>query len=298
MFRTTFVKHSLAAATAASAIVLTAPAAVADEPACGIPATEAVWKTVVTEPTYRTVEEVAHDEWRWEREVLTEELRDVAGLPEQGHFETVVLASAVVAIEDEYLHQTTGRVRWERSDWGAQNGVGQGWIKTGASRETVISPEETEQRWVVDVPAVPASTERSRKSSYESTAATSAAAPEGEGWTAIEESRVRVVDVPAYDELVAPGSEEQVLISAATPGTEPCEEIAIISDGGPRDETAADSVAGPQAAPAPTAGALPAAATPPVVLPNTGGVAGWMTPVGGGSALAGIGLVLAARRRA
>lgn len=268
----TGIRRGLAAVAVASAIVLTAPAAIADEADCGLEGTEALWETVVIEPTYRTVPATSHDEWRWQREVITE-----------------------IATEDEYVHQVTGAVRWERSDWGAQNGQGKGWEKTGATRAATDTV-------------------------HEETDAPSAAAPEGGDWTPIEESRVSVEDSAAYDELVTPGSVEQVLVSPAVAGTEPCEEIAIISDGGPRvdddgnviveapqeppatEETGSQApvtqVAGPEVSAPPAAGPQATVSPAATVLPNTGGVAGWTAPVGAAAVLAGTLLARVARRRA
>lgn len=188
MSRISFSTAGLASLAIAGAITLTGPAAYADEVACG----PEVVTIIVTPAVIRTVDAVTHSEWSWERNVAISETefakllvaasvevdwtRDVAGpveyrfnrvvldqvavpavpgTPEVGHLETVILVPAVVETQDEYRHETTDKVRWERSDWGAQNGEGKGWKKTGATREIETVAAVTEQGWVVDVPAVP-----------------------------------------------------------------------------------------------------------------------------------------------
>jgi hypothetical protein len=186
----------LASAAVASAVTLTAPTAYATDGAdrpCGQPAVPAVFVTVITEPVLRLVPAVTHDEWRWQREVTTFEqefsrlvspagtetdwvragtveqlwahkvvdqvaVDAVAGTPEQGHFDTVVVTPAVTATLFEYVQQQTGQTRWERADWNTQNGnadTGKGWTRTGASRDDVVTEAVTSQVWVVDQAAVP-----------------------------------------------------------------------------------------------------------------------------------------------
>lgn len=188
MSRISFSTAGLATLAIAGAMTLSAPAAYADEATCGTDVTT----TIVTPAVIRTVDAVTHLEWLWERDVVVTEreftrileaalvevdwTRAVAGpvelrftrtvvdqegraavpgVAEVGHHETVVVTPAVVEVEDEYQHQTTGARRWERSDWGAQNGQGKGWVKTGVTREVETAAAVTEERWVVDVPAVP-----------------------------------------------------------------------------------------------------------------------------------------------
>ncbi len=219
MSRISFSTAGLATLAIAGALTLSGPAAYADEVACGTDVTT----TIITPAVTRTVDAVTHIEWLWERDVEVAELeftrvledawgeidwtREVAGppefrfartvvdqaavpavpgTPEQGHHETVVVTPAVVETQDEYRHETTGNVRWERSDWGAQNGQGKGWKKTGATREVETDPAVTLEQWVVDVPAVPelpAVPEQSHvEDAWEST-------NPGDGWTPTGESR-------------------------------------------------------------------------------------------------------------
>jgi len=193
MSRTRFLTGSLASIAVASAFTFGAPAAnAADERGCGQPAVDAVYSSVVHDPVFRTVPAQSHAEWLWQRDVddlayeytklvspvgiETDWTREVAGpteylwtrtvtdtpavpavpgTPEIGHFTTVVTTAAVLVTEWEYQHQVTGKLRWESEDWGAQNGQGNGWKKTGNTRETEVTPAVTTQVWVVDSPATP-----------------------------------------------------------------------------------------------------------------------------------------------
>ncbi|MFL6106362.1 MAG: hypothetical protein ACJ72L_05320 [Marmoricola sp.] len=193
MTRTRFLTGSLASIAVASAFTFAAPAANAtDERGCGQPAVGAVYSSVVHAPVLRTVPAQSHNEWLWQRDVddylyeytklvspaavETDWTRQVAGpveylwtrtvtdvpavpavpgTPAVGHYDTVVSAPAVVITEWEYQHQTTGKIRWESEDWGAQNGQGNGWKKTGDTRQTEVTPAVTTQIWVVDYPATP-----------------------------------------------------------------------------------------------------------------------------------------------
>lgn len=192
MNRTRFLTGSLASIAVASAITLAAPAANAADRGCGQPAVDAVYNSVVHAPVVRTIPAQTHAEWLWQRDVNdlsfeytklvspagveTDWTRQVAGpteylfnrtvvdtpgvpavpgTPEVGHFDTVVTTPAVVDTEWEYQHQVTGNTRWESETWGAQNGQGNGWVKTGSTRQTVVTPAVTTQVWVVDAPATP-----------------------------------------------------------------------------------------------------------------------------------------------
>ena len=186
----------LASAAVASAVTLAAPTAYAADGvdrSCGLPAVPAVFVTVITEPVLRLVPAVTHEEWRWTRDVTTYEhefsrlvspagtetdwvrsgtvehlwahkvvdqvaVDAIAGTPEQGHFDTVVVTPAVTITQFEYVQQQTGQTRWERPDWNTQNGdadTGKGWTRTGASRENVVTEAVTRQVWVVDHAAIP-----------------------------------------------------------------------------------------------------------------------------------------------
>jgi hypothetical protein len=196
MTRTRFLTGSLASIAVASAFTLAAPAADAADRGCGQPAVDAVYSTVVHDPVFRTVPAQTHAEWLWQRDVddvsyeftklvspagvetdwtrqvpgateylFTRTVTDVAGVPavpgtpEVGHFDTVVTTPAVVETQWEYQHQVTGKTRWESEDWGAQNGQGNGWAKTGNTQQVEITPAVTTQVWVVDAPATPGTPE-------------------------------------------------------------------------------------------------------------------------------------------
>jgi LPXTG-motif cell wall-anchored protein len=187
---------SLATLAVASAVTLASPSAYAADQAsrgCGQPAVPAVYTSVSHDPVLRAVPAVTHDEWRWQRQVTSYEYefarivsaaytesdwtRDVAGTteyqwshkvvdrdavpgsPEQGHFETVVVTPAVTVTQFEYIQQQNGMTRWERDGWNGEHaGVddGRGWLKTGNTREEVVTPAVTDQQWVVDQAATPA----------------------------------------------------------------------------------------------------------------------------------------------
>jgi hypothetical protein len=192
---TRFLTGSIATLAVASAVTLAAPAAHATEPArpCGQPAVPATYVTVFHDPVLRQVPAVTHDEWQWQRDVTTYEdeysrvvspahsesdwTRDVPGTteslwshividqpavpgtPEQGHHETVVVTPAVTVTVFEYVQQQTGKTRWEQDGWNGEHGGdddGKGWFKTGRTREDVVTPAVTEDKYVVDQPAVPA----------------------------------------------------------------------------------------------------------------------------------------------
>lgn len=423
-----FLTGGLAAAAVTASFAFASPALAAsgDERPCGSPAVDAVYSTLVIDPIFRTVPAVTHLEWRWQRDVTTEEYQysretspaydevdwtrevpgpdellfhrtvidwpgmpAIPGTPAIGHFETVVVTPAITVAEDEYQHQVTGKLRWESPDWGAQNGEGNGWVKTGNHRDREITPAVTVQHWVVDVPATPgtpampaithvesqwatsspggdwtgpfdsrpgSSTTENQTTSgdapagsgwvktatrhidavleyvwaatapgddwtatgdsrvadvtHEETPGTTATAPDGDGWTTIDGSEVTVVDVAAHQDVVTPGSIEQILVSPALPATDACPS-ATIDPGGPVDPDAPGDgggvlVSGPQAGPTPSTetpavkagGAEVLAPEAASVLPNTGGVPGWLSPVGLASIAAGVLLVRNARRRA
>jgi hypothetical protein len=169
-----------------------ASAADGPTPPCGQPAVPAVFVTVIHEPELRSVPAVTHDEWRWQREVTSYEYeyaqtvrpaydetdwtRDVPlefrwtrtvvtqnavpavpGTAEVSHLETVVVTPAVTVTEFEYRqkdHPT--QTRWEDEGWNADKDggdKGQGWEKTGNTRERTITPAVTEEVKVVTEPA-------------------------------------------------------------------------------------------------------------------------------------------------
>jgi len=332
----------------------------------------AVYVTVVHDPELRVVPAVTHEEWRWQREVTSYEYEfskvvsqatteylwshkvvdqpavpAVPGTPEQGHHEIVVVTPAVTETLFEYVQQQTGKTRWEHDGWNGEHaGVddGKGWLKTGNTREDVVTPAVTEDHWVVDQPATPGTpaideishqesawsesspgdgwtgpldsrtipavvdtlwavdapdgytatgASRVHDVTTEETDGTSATPPAGDGWTAVTDSRVVVVDVAEHTELVGEGSTEQVLVSPAIPASDACP--VTPSDNtvdGPADEGAAGSSA---VDPAHGAGAAASSAT---VLPETGNPASpWLIAAGAGALVAGSVLVRSGRRR-
>jgi LPXTG-motif cell wall-anchored protein len=121
---------------------------------------------------------------------------------------------------------------------------------------------------------------------------TSAAAPEGDGWTQVADSRVTVVDVPEHTEVVGEGYTEQVLASPAIPASDPCP---ATSGGGTVDGPVDEGAAGTSAVAAHAAAAVANGAT---VLPETGNPASpWLLATGVGALLAGSVLVRSGRRR-
>jgi LPXTG-motif cell wall-anchored protein len=371
-----FLTGGLASVAVASAVTMTAPSAFAEDgPArpCGHPAVPAVFVTVVHDPELRVVPAVTHEEWRWQREVTSFEYEfsrlvsratteylwshkvvdqpavpAVPGTPEQGHHVTVVVTPAVIETEFEYVQQQTGMTRWERDGWNGEHaGVddGKGWLKTGNTREDVVTPAVTEDQWVVDQPATPgtpAIDEVSHQETawsetspggewtgpldsrtipavvdtlwavdapdgYTATGAsrvhdvtteesddTSAAPPDGDGWSAVADSRVVVDDVAEHTELVGESYTEQVLASPAIPASDPCPET-VGSDtvDGPADEGATGTSSAVDAA-----HGSAAVASSATILPATGNPASpWLVAAGAGALVAGSVLVRAGRRR-
>jgi hypothetical protein len=182
---TRFLTGGLATIAVASGVCLAAPTAYAETPArpCGQPAADAIFATVVREPTLQQVPAVTHDEWRWERQVSTvlheyakvvtpavstshwsRTLPDVAefewsrtvvtqearaavpGTPEVGEWQDVVGAPTGTRVEYEYVQRQTGNTRWEAPGWnGVQDDVdhGLGWALTGHARQWVVTTAAT-----------------------------------------------------------------------------------------------------------------------------------------------------------
>lgn len=223
---TRFLTGSLATMAVASAMTLAAPSAsaadVPDRP-CGLAAVPAAFISVIHEPVLREVPAVTHQEWRWERMITTHELEyarvlspattetdwirevpgateylwsrtviDQAAVPavpgtaEVGHHETVVLTPAVTVTLLEYVQHQTGNTRWEEDGWNAGNNPHQGWYKSGNTHVEVLTPAVTEQRWVVDQPAVPGTPAVPEISHTETTWAASSP---GAAWTGPLDSR-------------------------------------------------------------------------------------------------------------
>lgn len=181
---------SLGIAGPASASATAADPAATVAVACGQPAVPATYTTIEHPEVTETIPAVTHLEWRWARTVQQEQTEygietspeyevlawsrttsvtereyvrtvvdqeavpAVPGTPEVGHWETRVVRPALLLTEWEYEQLQTGNLRWEEEGWNAGAG-GRGWEPTGNTRDVVLVPEETEQVWVVDQPAVP-----------------------------------------------------------------------------------------------------------------------------------------------
>lgn len=182
---------------AAAAVLGFAPSAAhaAEDAACGQPAIPAVYAQVDHPAVVTTIGEVTHVEWLWQRSVPTTEFEFsrtvspargtwswsrqvdalerawvrtvidrafVPAVPEVGHHETQVVTPAVTRTEAEFVHQQSGRTRWEVAGWNADEG-GKGWSPTGATRDVEVTPAVTTTVWIVDQAAVPAVSELSHE---------------------------------------------------------------------------------------------------------------------------------------
>lgn len=160
--------------------------------------------------------------------------------------------------------------------------AGTGWV----AGETRTFDAVTETGWAETVPAdaTPTGASRVARTEHEETDAPSAEAPAGTGWTKVADSAVTVTDVEAKQVMVTPGSVTEVEVSPALPATDPCPEAPT----GATDPIVETPQAGPQET---------VSVSPATVLPNTGGVAGWMIPAGLATALAGAIVVRGSRTR-
>ncbi|WP_182378355.1 LPXTG cell wall anchor domain-containing protein [Nocardioides sp. WS12] len=180
---------------AAAAVLGFAPssASAAEDASCGQPAVPAVYSQVDHPAVVTTIGEVTHVEWLWQRSIPTTEFEYartvtpaqgtwswsrqveaierawvqtvidrafVPAIPEVGHEETQVVTPAVTRTEAEFVHQQSGRTRWEIAGWNADEG-GKGWSPTGATRVIEVTPAVTKTVWIVDQAAVPAVSELS-----------------------------------------------------------------------------------------------------------------------------------------
>ena len=186
---------------------------------------------------------------------------------------------------EEVSHQVTA--------WAASS-PGDDWDGPLDSRDV---PAVLDTVWATSAPEgySPTGGSRVRDVSTEETDSTSATAPDGDGWTAIADSRVTVVDEPEHTELVGEGWTEEILVAPAVPASEPCPETG-------QGDAVAGAAAGPTA-PDGTTGtsgtahaAAPAAAAS--VLPATGSPASpWLVAAGAGAQAGGTVLVRVGRRR-
>ncbi|HSV38915.1 MAG TPA: LPXTG cell wall anchor domain-containing protein [Nocardioidaceae bacterium] len=175
-------------AVAATSPLWCAPAAYAG---CGEEAVPAVYDTIVHPDVWVTQPAVTHSEWLWTRQVSTFEVElsrvvtaaynligwsrvidtleyeysrvvvDQPAVPpvpptaEVGHWETQVVTPAVYQVLYEFVHRN-GQVRWEPPEWNSNsNPSSNGWLWSGNTQQVLITPEVTQQVWVVDAPATP-----------------------------------------------------------------------------------------------------------------------------------------------
>jgi hypothetical protein len=322
---------------------------VIDHPAVAeVPATKETghWEEVVGTPTGSVVEyeyrQQTTDALRWAPDGWNGEVGDVdhgrgwtktgrarqwvvddaatpgsPAVPEQSHLEYTWSVSSPGAGWDGPLDsRTTGGGTETTTTTNGQSPAGGGWVQVGPPR-TVQAVVDTV--WAQDEPEgyTPTGAEREREY-VEQTDATSPTAPDGDGWTAIADTRTTVVDGVAHTETVG-GSVQQVLVSPAQDATAPCPAV----DAGQAPSTAHDgSSVGAQApswvladavqtghpaqhghsAHSATAAHAPrqtTAAPTALVLPATGSpVSPLLLATGLGALLTGGVLVRAGRRRA
>jgi len=163
--------------------------------------------------------------------------------------------------------------------------AGSGWSKVA----THTFPAVVDTVWAQDAPDGydPTGASRVHDVSTEQTDATSATAPDGDGWTQVDGSLVVVVDQPEATELVGEGWTEQVLVSPEMPASAPCVDA---------PQSGNSTVAGPKAGGSTVVSA--AAAPTTTVLPATGNpVSPTLLTAGLGALLAGGVLVQVGRRR-
>ena len=218
-------------------------------------------------------------------------------IPEVSHTDTTWATTSPGADWVGPLQERPGTPTTENATTDGSAPAGAGWKLV----DTRVIDAVIDTLWATTAPDgyTPTGASRIAGTDHEETAAPSAVAPEGEGWTKVAGSESLVTDTPETTELVTPGSTEQVLLSPALPATDAC--VAGPTDGGggadgPEVATESgnstdDGVLAPvadQAAAAPS--------TVDTVLPNTGnGVPPWMAPTGIAAMLAGAVLIRKAR---
>lgn len=297
---------------------------VIDSPAVpGIPAVPEVghWETVVITPEVVSTEvEYQHErngQLRWEDEDWGAQNGDGMGWTTTGNTRPVVLIPAVTTLtyvidvpgtpavpaipEVSHLEELwaaispgadwtqvderPGATTTEKATTDGDAPAGAGW--TLVETRNIDAVIDTVWAFLAPDGYTPTGASQVAGSNHEETAVPAAAAPAGDGWTKVEASEVVVTDIPEQQELVTPGSVQDVLVSAAVPATEPC----VAPPTGP----STDEVAPPAADDGPAAQG--AAAATGTVLPNTGNdVAPWMAPAGLAVMLAGIGVIRMSRR--
>lgn len=216
-------------------------------------------------------------------------------IPEVSHVESQWAASSPGADWSGPQDSRTTPGTTEQQTTAGDPPAGDGWVLTATRNIAAV----IDTVWAATAPDGYTATGDSRVAGtdHEETDATSATAPAGDGWTAIAESAVTVVDSPASQVLVTPGSVTQVLVTPAQPATAPCVQPPTDPPTDPGTGGGGGSVAGPQAGPEPTIVTPAAQVAPVAVLPNTGGVPFWLAPTGLAAMLAGAVLIRTARRR-
>jgi hypothetical protein len=168
---------------------------------------------------------------------------------------------------------------------------GNGW--TLLHTDTV--PAVVDTKWASEAPEGYTETgaDPQEQESTDSTAGTSATAPQGDGWSKVTDSKVTVIDHEASTELVGGGT-QQVLVRPALSATDAC----------PTAAPSTQHVAGPKASgpttsdAAATGKAAASAHATTTVLPATGNpVSPLLVTTGIGALLAGGALVRVGRRR-
>lgn len=170
--------------------------------------TEQVW--VVDSPAVPEVTELSHQETAWVAD---------GGTPPAGWSATG--AARVAGSTSESVDLPDGEAP-----------AGTGWTR-GAWTET--APAVTDLVWVPQGATAPdgydaTGATRPGVPVHEETAATSATAPDGDGWEQVPGSATTVVEAAAYDRVDAEAWIEQVLVSPEVPATDDCPEEPV--DGG------------------------------------------------------------------
>jgi hypothetical protein len=242
--------------------------------------------------TGRTREDVTTPAVTAQHWVVTQAATDgTPAVPEISHLDYLWAASSPGAgWTGPLATRTAGGGTESSTTTGDDVPAGDGWTKSGSH----IVPAVVDTIWALTAPDGYAATGESRVHDVvtEQTDGTSAAAPDGDGWSKVVDSGVVVVDQPAGSELVGNGWTEHVLVSPEVPASEPCVAVAA--------ENSTSSAAGPKAQGSSVVSAAQAAqaATADTVLPATGSpVSPLLLTTGLGALLAGGVLVRIGRRR-
>lgn len=245
--------------------------------------TETVW--VVDRAAVPEVPEVSHKEVTW--------VVDGADGP----------AGAIATDDTRVASTSTETAELAEGDTPA----GAGWVKGSFTQTAAATTEEIWAGATAPDGFTATGNERPGTPGSQTSAATSAAAPAGEGWSKVDGSAVTVLDAAAQVVEEAAGWTEIILVTPEVPATAPCavdeddadvdgdieEDIEEVVDPGED----ADHVEGISAdAPGEVLGA--SEESPDAVLPATGAqVEPWLLALGAGSVLAGAGVLFGGRRR-